>query len=154
MKLSSAFAAVPPDCQVLACCDITGETFFTEWIQRMQAGKPREINAEKLLKFFESKAGVWIVFMLCGVAWAVWFLTAVMLSSAVYHFPAWFWILLPFGAVIATMLSGFVLMTACVLALSIWINTRGRSNFFRFAMALLALVAVVLMLGFQYVNQD
>lgn len=120
----------------------------------MQFEKSEAFSAEQLLKFVESRLGVWVAFAISGVAWAVWFLTMVVLSPSGNHFPVWFWVFLPFGAVMAIALSGFILMVACVATLSIWVNTRGRSYFFRFAAAFLVLFAVLLILGFQYVNQD
>lgn len=119
----------------------------------MQAGKAGDTSADQLLKFLESKAGVWVVFIITGVGWAVWFLTVLVLSPGGHHFPVWFWICLPFLAAITIAFSGLMLMLVCVALLSIWIHTEGRSIFIRAGAAILAAVIVALMLGFQYVNQ-
>jgi len=115
----------------------------------MRFDEDREITAEYLLRFVNSKLGLWVLFALSVIIVLVWFLAGLFHSSSVNH-SVWYWLAMPLVGLIGSVFLAFTIGLACIAALSLWIETRGKSRLKRIIIMICGTLATIALMGFMF----
>lgn len=113
-----------------------------------------QITAEYLLSALQTKVGMGVITALCGVGFLGLGIGMYMMTPQWIHFPWWVWLLVPVGFILSVISTAFFVGMICFVALSVWIEARGRSWRYRIIATTVAIVMALLVMGSMFNSGD